>query len=235
MCNGTAALHDHELTFQYFRFVAGMRRGRTHARAALLPATQGKKQDAADQQHADNDQSKDQQHADHRHTDQQRKGAGQRVARMTHGGQGEVHVLKIRMVKSMTYERNDGANAPTRQVPMDTVTSAISPSTQAICRLDDIPDGGATAVDAMLADGRDNVILMRQGSQVQAYLNICPHAGRQLDYAPGKFLLQDQTLICAVHGASFNKTDGLCIAGPCKGDSLRSVGVRVQGDEIFLA
>ena len=118
---------------------------------------------------------------------------------------------------------------------MDTVTSAISPSMQAICRLDDIPDGGATAVEVMLAHGEDSVILMRQGSQVQCYLNICPHAGRQLDYAPGKFLLQDQALICAVHGASFNKTDGLCIAGPCKGDSLRSVAVRMQGDEIFLA
>ena len=118
---------------------------------------------------------------------------------------------------------------------MDTVTSAVFPSGQALCALQDVPDGGAMGLDATLVDGEENIILLRQGEQVCAYLNICPHAGRQLDYAPGKFLLQDQTLICAVHGASFNKTDGLCIAGPCKGDSLRSVVVRMQGDEIFLA
>jgi len=118
---------------------------------------------------------------------------------------------------------------------MDTVTSAITPVGKALCRLHDIPDGGATSVDAVLADGQENIVLMRQGEQVQAYLNICPHAGRQLDYAPGQFLLNKSTLICAVHGASFNQSDGLCIAGPCKGESLRAVSVHVHGDEIFLA
>ena len=118
---------------------------------------------------------------------------------------------------------------------MDTVTPASSCSGQALCRVDDIPDGGATAVDAALPEGAQNIIVMRKGQQVRAYLNICPHAGRQLDYAPGQFLLDRGTLICAVHGASFDGTNGLCVAGPCKGESLRSVAVRVQGDEIFLA
>lgn len=118
---------------------------------------------------------------------------------------------------------------------MDTVTSAISLAGHALCRLEDIPDGGATAVDAVLNDGGENIILMRKDGQVRAYINICPHAGRQLDYAPGQFLLDKGKLICAVHGASFNQTNGLCIAGPCKGESLRSVAVRVDGDEIFLA
>jgi len=118
---------------------------------------------------------------------------------------------------------------------MDTVTSAVLPSGQALCALNDVPDGGATAVDAVLADGEESLILMRQDAKVFAYRNICPHAGRQLDYAPGQFLLNKGTLICAVHGASFDQSNGLCIAGPCKGESLRSVAVCVQGDEIFLA
>ena len=118
---------------------------------------------------------------------------------------------------------------------MDTVTSAITPVGKALCRLHDIPDGGGTSVDAVLADVQENIVLMRQGEQVQAYLNICPHAGRQLDYAPGQFLLNKGTLICAAHGASFNQSDGLCIAGPCKGESLRAVSVHVHGDEVFLA
>lgn len=118
---------------------------------------------------------------------------------------------------------------------MDTVTSCVSPSGQALCLVQDVPDGGAMALDAVLAGGEENIVLMRQGAQVYAYLNICPHAGRQLDYAPGQFLLDKGLLVCAVHGASFDRTNGLCIGGPCKGESLRAVAVRVCGDGIFLA
>lgn len=123
---------------------------------------------------------------------------------------------------------------------MDTVFPAGSPSRQALCRLDEIPDGGATAVDAMLADGeadpeQGSLILLRRGGQVRGYLNVCPHTGRRLDYAPGKFLLKNDTLICAVHGATFNQADGLCIAGPCRGEHLREIAVRVQDGAIHLA
>jgi nitrite reductase/ring-hydroxylating ferredoxin subunit len=113
---------------------------------------------------------------------------------------------------------------------MDTITTVLP-----LCRLQDIPDGGATAVDALLADGEQSLILLREGQQVRGYLNICPHAGRRLDYAPGKFLLKDDTLICAVHGASFQRQAGACVAGPCRGDSLRVVALRVEGDEVWLA
>jgi len=128
---------------------------------------------------------------------------------------------------------------------MDTVFPAGPPARQALCRLDEIPDGGATAVDAMLVDGeadpersgpiQSSVILLRRGEQVRGYLNICPHTGRRLDYAPGKFLLKNDTLICAVHGATFNQADGLCIAGPCRGEHLREVAVQVQDGAIHLA
>jgi nitrite reductase/ring-hydroxylating ferredoxin subunit len=112
---------------------------------------------------------------------------------------------------------------------MDTVTSAP------LCPLDDIPDGGAIAVDALLAGSEESLILLRQGGQVRGYLNICPHTGRRLDYAPGKFLLKNDTLICAVHGATFNRADGLCIAGPCRGEHLCEVALRVEGDSVRLA
>lgn len=123
---------------------------------------------------------------------------------------------------------------------MDTVFPAGSPARQALCRLDEIPDGGATAVDAMLADGGadpelSSLILLRRGEQVRGYLNICPHTGRRLDYAPGKFLLKNDTLICAVHGATFNRADGLCIAGPCRGEHLREIAVQMQDGAIHLA
>ncbi len=118
---------------------------------------------------------------------------------------------------------------------MDTFLPAELSQQQALCRLDDIPDGGATAVDATLVDGDESLILLRRGDQVRGYLNVCPHAGRRLDYAPGKFLLKNDTLICAVHGATFNQGDGLCIAGPCRGEHLRTVAVQVDDGEVKLA
>jgi nitrite reductase/ring-hydroxylating ferredoxin subunit len=118
---------------------------------------------------------------------------------------------------------------------MDTVFPVASRGQPALCPLDDIPDGGATAVDACLPDGEESLILLRQGGEVRGYMNVCPHAGRRLDYAPGKFLLKNDTLICAVHGATFNRGDGLCIAGPCRGEHLRAVAVRVEAGEVKLA
>ncbi|GLQ50274.1 Rieske (2Fe-2S) protein [Dyella flava] len=113
---------------------------------------------------------------------------------------------------------------------MDTATSP-----RRLCRLDDMPDGEAIALDVLLPEGEESVILHRQGGQVNAWLNICPHAGRRLDWAPGKFLISKGMLICAAHGASFNVDNGECIGGPCKGESLRGVPVRVELGEVLLA
>ena len=118
---------------------------------------------------------------------------------------------------------------------MDTFSPAELSQPRMLCRLNEIPDGGATAVDATLLEGEESLILLRRGDQVQGYLNVCPHAGRRLDYAPGKFLLKNDTLICAVHGATFNQGSGLCIAGPCRGEHLRAVAVQVKAGEVTLA
>lgn len=118
---------------------------------------------------------------------------------------------------------------------MDTFNAVQLSHPPVVCRLDEIPDGGATAADAVLVDGPESLILLRRGEQVHAYLNVCPHAGRRLDYAPGKFLMKNDTLICAVHGATFNQGDGLCVAGPCRGEHLRSVAVRVEDGAVKLA
>jgi nitrite reductase/ring-hydroxylating ferredoxin subunit len=95
-------------------------------------------------------------------------------------------------------------------------------------------DGEAMSLDVLLPEGEESVILLRQGERVNAWLNICPHAGRRLDWAPGKFLISKGMLVCAAHGASFNVDNGECIGGPCKGESLRNVPVRVEHGEVLL-
>lgn len=103
-----------------------------------------------------------------------------------------------------------------------------------LCRLEDIPPGEAIAVDAVLAEGEESLIVVRQGEAVHAFLNICPHAGRRLDWAPGKFLVSKGALICAAHGASFTAATGECVGGPCRGQSLRAVAVEVVAGEVRL-
>jgi len=125
--------------------------------------------------------------------------------------------------------RNDEAIGPPRQVPMETATSP-----RRLCRLHDMPDGEAMALDVMLPEGEESVILLRLGERVNAWLNICPHAGRRLDWAPGKFLVSKGMLVCAAHGASFSVDSGECTGGPCRGESLRAVPVRVEQGEVVL-
>lgn len=98
-----------------------------------------------------------------------------------------------------------------------------------------LADGVPAEVEATVDGSAESLIVLRRGGHVRAWLNICPHAGRRLDWAPGRFLLSKGQLVCAAHGATFESDAGLCVAGPCRGQSLRAVAVAVIGDGVFLA
>ena len=102
--------------------------------------------------------------------------------------------------------------------------------------LNDIADGGFAEVEATIDGDAESLVIYRVGDEVRAWLNICPHAGRRLDWAPGQFLKsKDGHLVCAAHGASFELDRGDCVAGPCRGDALRAVQVQVRDGEVWLA
>jgi nitrite reductase/ring-hydroxylating ferredoxin subunit len=101
---------------------------------------------------------------------------------------------------------------------------------------DQIPDGGFAEVEAEIDGGVESLVLYRDGAQVRGWLNVCPHAGRRLDWAPGQFLKSaDGALVCAVHGAAFALADGVCVTGPCRGQALYAVPLRVEAGEVRLA
>jgi nitrite reductase/ring-hydroxylating ferredoxin subunit len=105
-----------------------------------------------------------------------------------------------------------------------------------LLRLETMVDGALAAADAMVDGTPESVIVHRDGQQVRAWLNICPHAGRRLDWSPGQFLKsRDNLLVCAVHGASFELLQGRCVAGPCVGDRLREVAVELRHGWVVLA
>ncbi len=79
------------------------------------------------------------------------------------------------------------------------------------------------------------LVLTRHQGTPRAWLNVCPHAGRALNWAPDKFLSDEQgRLVCSAHGAVFEPADGSCVAGPCLGAALRAVDVVEDEGEIHL-
>lgn len=104
---------------------------------------------------------------------------------------------------------------------------------KALCRLEDIPDGGVLGIEHALPESGAPVILTRRGDRVRAFHNECPHAGRRLDWAPGRFLFEGSLLVCAAHGATFALDTGAGVGGPCRGAGLRAVAVQViDGDVV---
>jgi nitrite reductase/ring-hydroxylating ferredoxin subunit len=56
-----------------------------------------------------------------------------------------------------------------------------------------------------------------------------------LDFVRDQFLSDDGShLMCYTHGALYEFGSGLCIAGPCKGESLYRLPVRVDHGEVLV-
>lgn len=113
--------------------------------------------------------------------------------------------------------------------------STVLPAGTLIARLSELPDGATREFALTESEWPLTGFLVRVGSMVHAYLNRCPHALRQLNFRPDRFLNQDGTLIqCSSHGALFEKDTGLCVAGPCVGESLRRLPVVLADGEVRL-
>lgn len=88
--------------------------------------------------------------------------------------------------------------------------------------------------------GPDNrprsVIVVRDFlGRLHAYLNRCEHLPIPLS-ARGQDLLSDDGhhLVCRTHGACFRVTDGLCVAGPCEGETLMTFGVEERDGRVLV-
>ena len=104
-----------------------------------------------------------------------------------------------------------------------------------ICRLDELHDPDSRGMSVSYDGKLQDIFIVRQGVQIFAYLNSCPHTGGPLDWIPDQFLDLDKDYIqCATHAARFRFSDGECVAGPCKGDYLTAVPVGVEAGEVVL-
>jgi len=104
-----------------------------------------------------------------------------------------------------------------------------------LCRLSEL-ESGARAFTIGCGDWPLRGFVVRSGDAVRGYVNRCPHAGHPLNLLPQRFLTADGALIvCASHGALFEKATGYCVAGPCVGRSLTPVALEVRCGFVLLA
>lgn len=97
------------------------------------------------------------------------------------------------------------------------------------------PDTDFDQVMVPHPSGAGEIILVKVDGVVRAYRNSCPHVGVGLDYGDGRCLLEPGVLVCALHGARFDASDGSCFDGPCTGQGLVRVEVKVVDDQVILA
>ena len=115
-----------------------------------------------------------------------------------------------------SIDRTRGAVVSSSLNPPSVEGDGAHASAVAICRIDAIPPGGLVEVEAEVEGEPESLILHRDDAgAVRAWRNICPHAGRRLDWAPGQFL---------------KSKDGLLVACSCSHHLPRSALVEaVQG------
>ena len=104
-----------------------------------------------------------------------------------------------------------------------------------LCRLDEIADGESRGFEYELEDDDIEFFVVRKGQSVFGFFNDCPHIGTPLNWKNKNFLTLDNSMIvCATHGAIFRIEDGHCMAGPCVGQSLRTVYISCESGNILL-
>jgi nitrite reductase/ring-hydroxylating ferredoxin subunit len=104
-----------------------------------------------------------------------------------------------------------------------------------LCRFDQLQDPGSRGVTLQQGDRLLDVMVVRKGRNVYAYVNSCPHTGSPLDWVEHEFLsLDKQHIQCAMHAALFRLADGLCVAGPCAGSSLTAIAVKVESGLVVV-
>ena len=106
-----------------------------------------------------------------------------------------------------------------------------------LCRLSELLESGCRSVSVGAGDWPLKVLVLQvRDGVVRAYVNRCPHAGHRLNLRPHRFLTPDGALIiCASHGALFEREGGLCLAGPCAGQALTPLPVEIIGEHVLLA
>jgi nitrite reductase/ring-hydroxylating ferredoxin subunit len=106
---------------------------------------------------------------------------------------------------------------------------------QILCAFDELEENASKGFSVRLEGAEREIFVVRRDGQVYGYQNICPHRGTNLDWMPDQFMDPDREFIqCATHDARFQVEDGMCVVGPCLGQSLTPATVQVVDGQVVL-
>lgn len=111
----------------------------------------------------------------------------------------------------------------------------------AVCGVNDIPNRRAKGFQLLrrTPDGAAkawSIFIVRWGTRVFGYVNQCPHHEVNLDWERNQFLDPDGLrLMCGKHGALFEIGSGRCVSGPCTGQTLEAVTVRIVDGDLCVS
>jgi nitrite reductase/ring-hydroxylating ferredoxin subunit len=76
---------------------------------------------------------------------------------------------------------------------------------------------------------------VRSQDAVFGYVNKCPHQPVPLDWDGNPIVdASAQHLQCGKHGARFELSSGRCFHGPCTGEKLQAVELRVDAGLVYV-
>lgn len=102
-----------------------------------------------------------------------------------------------------------------------------APTAERLCASSDLIERGAgLRFGVLLWNQPHSAFALRIDGQPVAYVNRCAHVAAEMDSPPGQFLTDDKRwIICSIHGAMYDPTNGYCIEGPCRGERLLAIDV----------
>ena len=104
-----------------------------------------------------------------------------------------------------------------------------------VATVNEIETGSVKKFWIICQEYRVDGFLLNDNGSFHAYVNRCRHMTTPLDFIRDQFLSEDRRhLMCYTHGALYEFATGLCIAGPCKGESLYRLPVRVDRGEVLV-
>lgn len=105
-----------------------------------------------------------------------------------------------------------------------------------LCHISELRESRAQGFDPF-SEGQASLFVVKKNSSLYAYRDCCPHYGTTpLPWKKNEYLDKaGDVIVCAAHGARFDITTGVCISGPCVGESLSAIALYVRQDGQLVA
>lgn len=104
-----------------------------------------------------------------------------------------------------------------------------------IARADEVPEGGTLKFPFNHKGKPAEGFLARYKGKLVAYENRCRHLPVRLDFPDANLFDRDGAhFICQNHNALYEPLTGLCVRGPCEGESLRALEIELVDGEVWV-